>query len=318
MKPEHVAVIAAIRATPWAILPDYLAAIEAIAARALDSDVLALLAEDGHRARMDDARAAVAAVGQPLRGSRGSTLRDGVALVPVVGTIFPRASLIGASTGGTSLDSLMHDVRVAQQAEDVERIVMLVDSPGGMVSSVGEVADALRASEKPITAFVAGMGASLAYWLASQAREIVMDRSASVGSIGVVATQMRQEGPDQNGRRAYEIVSSGAPMKRPDVTTDEGRASVQAEVDAIEDVFVADVAAGRRVSTERVREAFGRGAMVPAARAVAVGMADRIGTLESVLAYREKEPRRTGQQSGSRRALALAQIETRRRSADRS
>jgi ClpP class serine protease len=318
MKPEHLAVIAAIRATPWAILPEYLAAIEAIAARAMDADVLAALAEDGHAARLDGAREAVAAVGQPLAGSRGSTVRDGVAVVPMVGTIFPRASLIGASTGGTSLDALMHDVRVAQQSEQVERIVMLVDSPGGMVSSVGEAADILRASTKPITAFVAGTGASLAYWLASQAREVVMDRSASVGSIGVVATTMRQEGPDQNGRRSYEVVSSGAPMKRPDVTTDEGRAAVQAEVDAIEDVFVADVAAGRGVSIERVREAFGRGAMVPAARAITVGMADRIGTLESVLAYRDKEPRRTGQLSGGRRALALAQIETRRRSADRS
>jgi ClpP class serine protease len=318
MNPEHMAVIAAIRATPWAILPEYLAAIESIAARALDAEVLAALAADGHADRMNVARSAVAAVGQALPGSRGSTLRDGVAVVPMVGTIFPRANLIGASTGGTSLDELMHDVRVAQQSDQVQRIVVLVDSPGGMVSSVGEAADTLRASAKPISAFVAGMGASLAYWLASQAQELVMDRSASVGSIGVVATTTRQEGPDQGGRRSYEIVSSGAPMKRPDVTTDEGRAAVQAEVDAIEDVFVADVAAGRRVSVERVREAYGRGAMVPAARAVAVGMADRIGTLESVLAYRDKETRRTGQTMGGRRALVAAQIETRRRSAYRS
>jgi ClpP class serine protease len=317
MKPDALAVIAAIRATPWAIVPEYLEAIEAIAARCLDAEVLARLAEDGHAARLDQARVAVAAVGQPMPGAQSATIRDGVAVVPMLGTIFPRANLIGASTGGTSLDALMHDLRLAERTEAVDRIVLMVDSPGGVVASLGEAADGIRLAQKPVTAFVSGMGASAAYWLASQAREVVMDRSASVGSIGVVATMSRQEGPDQNGRRAYEVVSSGAPMKRPDVTTEEGRAAIQADVDAIEAVFVADVAAGRGVSVERVRADFGRGAMVPAARAVSLGMADRIGTLESVLAPLNQGSRRTGQASGGRRALLAADIETRRRAAER-
>ncbi len=317
MKQEAAAVIAAIRATPWAILPEYLEAIEAIAARALDEDILKALSSDGHQASMDASRMAVAAVGRALEGTQMSTFRDGTAIIPVVGTIFPRASMIGASTGGTSLSSVMHDMRVAMRSEQVERIVMLVDSPGGVVSSLGEAADGIRASEKPVTAFVAGLGASAAYWLASQASEIVLDRSASVGSIGVLATVSRQEGTDQNGRRAYEIVSSGAPLKRPDVSTEEGRAAIQADVDAIEEVFVADVAAGRGVTAQRVRSDFGRGAMVPAARAVTAGMADRIGTLESVLAYGMKESGRTRKTSGGRRALYAAEIETRRRAAER-
>lgn len=315
MRNDTAALISAIRAQPWAILPEYLEAIEAIAARAMDSDVLRLLAGDGHEARMADSRGAVAAVGTRLEGSRDSTVRNGRAVVPMIGTIFPRASMINASTGGTSLDALMHDIRVAEASADVERIVLLVDSPGGVVSHVGEAADRLRAATKPVTAYVTGMGASLAYWLASQAGEVVLDRSASVGSIGVVATASRQEGPDADGRRSYEIVSTGAPMKRPDLTTEEGRAAIQAEVDAIEAVFVADVAAGRRVSADRVRESFGRGGMVTAARAVEIGMADRIGTLESVL---DQGTGRTRPTPGGRRALAAADLETRRRAADRS
>lgn len=317
MKQEAAAVIAAIRATPWAILPEYLEAIEAIAARALDADVLKLVANDGHQASMDQNRMAVAAVGRALDGSQMSTFRDGTAIVPILGTIFPRASMIGASTGGTSLSAVMHDIRLALQSEQVERIVLLVDSPGGVVSSLGEAADGIRAAHKPVTAFVAGMGASAAYWLASQAKEIVLDRSASVGSIGVVATVIRQEAADQNGRRAYEIVSSGAPMKRPDVSTEEGRAAIQADVDAVEEIFVADVAAGRRVTLDRVRKDFGQGAMLSAARAVSAGMADRIGTLESVLSQGTQESGRTRQQTGGRRALYAAEIETRRRAAER-
>lgn len=314
MRNDLQALISAIRAQPWAIVPEYLEAIEAIAVRAMDADVLQLLARDGHADSMDASRMAVAALGTRLDGSRGSTIRNGNAVVPMIGTIFPRASMIGASTGGTSLDALSHDLRVAEASADVERIVLLIDSPGGVVSHVGEAADMLRASTKPVTAFVTGMGASLAYWLGSQAREIVLDRAASVGSIGVVATTSRQEGPDASGRRAYEIVSSGAPLKRPDVTTEEGRAAVQADVDAIEAVFIADVAAGRRVTVEQVREKFGRGAMVPAARAVEVGMADRIGTLESVL---QQGSGRTPEKRGRSRALAAAELETRQRAAER-
>ncbi len=309
---EISALVAAIRAQPWAILPEYLEAIEAIAIRAMDSDILKLLSGDGHKESIDASRMAVASVGTRLDGSRMSTVRNGAAVIPLLGTVFPRASMVGASTGGTSLDALMHDIRVAQASADVERIVMVIDSPGGVVSSLGEAADTIRASSKPITGFVAGMGASAAYWLGSQVSELVLDRSASVGSIGVVATTSRQEAAGADGRRSYEVVSSGAPMKRPDLSTEEGRASVQREVDAIEAVFIADIAAGRRVDEERIRRDFGQGAMVSAARAVSVGMADRIGTLEVELS---KPYRRTGATGAGRRALATAQIETRRRAA---
>ena len=306
MKNELTALVAAIRAQPWAILPEYLEAIEAIAVRALDEDVLARVAADGHEALMAESRAAVAAVGRPLEGAAMSTLRGATAVIPVVGAIFPRASMVGASTGGSALSTIMRDVRVAWASAEVERIVMLYDSPGGVVSGLGEAAETLRASPKPITSFVTGTGASAAYWLASQAGEIVLDRSGRVGSIGGVASMSQQESADANGRRSYEIVSSGAPKKRPDPSTEEGRAAIQSEIDAIEDVFVADVAAGRGVSAARVRADFGQGAMVDAAAAVAVGMADRIGTLEGEL---KKDPGKTRARGAGSRARASADFE---------
>lgn len=315
MKNELSGLIAAIRAQPWAIMPEYLEAIEAIAIRAFDEDVLARVAADGHEARLTSMREAVAAMGRPLEGAQISMQRGATAVVPMIGTIFPRASMVGASTGGTDLATIMRDMRVASASSDVQRIVMLVDSPGGVVSGLGEAAEALRASPKPITAFVTGYAASAAYWLASQAGEIVMDRSAAVGSIGVIASMSRQEAPDAQGRRGYEVVSTGAPMKRPDPSTEEGCAVIQAQVDAIEAVFIADVAAGRGVQAARVRSDFGQGAMIDAQAAIAAGMADRIGTLEAELG-KSSGPTRT--QGAGRRARATADVETRRRAADRS
>jgi len=254
----------------------------------------------------------VAAVGSPLEGARLSTIRDGSAVVPVIGPIFPRATMLNSSAGGTGLDAIMRDFRVAQASSAVDRIVMLFDTPGGVVSGLGEAADAIRSSEKPVIAFVTGYALSAGYWLATQASEIVVDRSGAVGSIGVVATSSQQEAPGADGRREYQITSSNAPMKRPDLSTEEGRAALQADVDAMEAVFIADVARGRKVSAATVRAEFGRGAMVTAGPAVERGMADRIGTLEGVL----KGAGRTRQyQQGGRRALMAADIETRRRAA---
>lgn len=313
MNRELSAVIAAIRAERWAILPEYLEAIEAIALRAMQSDVLARVAADGHEARLTETRQAVAAMGERLDGSTTATVRDGAAVVPVLGPIFPRANMASSSAGGSGLDAIMRDFRVALNAPNVDRIVMLFDSPGGVVSGLGEAAEAIRASTKPVIAYVTGISASAAYWLASQASEIVMDPSASVGSIGVVATRSQQVGPDASGRVATEIVSSNAPLKRPDPNSEEGRAALQAEVDAIEAVFIGDVAKGRKVSTSTVRAEFGRGAMVAAKTAIEGGMADRIGTLEGVLG----KGRRTGPAgSGRSRALAAAEVETRRRAAE--
>lgn len=316
MRNDLNAVLAAIRCQPWAIMPEYLEAIEAIAMRALDAPVLALLSEDGHRERIAASMQAVAAIGTPLEGARMSTtVRDGVAVVPVIGPIFPRVSMINASAGGTGLDSIMHDFRVANASSSVERIVMLYDTPGGVVSGLGEAADGIRSSAKPVTAFVTGMAASAGYWLASQSREIVADRSAQLGSIGVVMSLSRQEQAGQDGRRVHEIVSSNAPNKRPDPSTEEGRAVLQDDVDRLEAVFMGDVARGRGVSLATVRAEFGRGASVAAARAVELGMADRIGTLEGVL----KSTRASGQVRGGRpRSLAFAELTTRQMSATRS
>lgn len=307
------AVLAAIRSQPWAILPEYLEAIEAIALRALDARALEQVAADGHEGRLSETRLALAAVGRPLPGSAMSTLRDGVAVIPVLGPIFPRANAMNSSAGGTSLDAIMRDLRVAEASAEVERTVMLFDTPGGVVSGVGEATAALRAATKPLTAYVSGMAASLGYWLASQASSIAMDPAASVGSIGAMMTVTRQVQPGADGRREWMVTSSNAPLKRADPESDEGRAELQAIVDAAEAVFIDDVAMGRRTSADTVKRTFGRGGMVAAKDAISRGMADELSTLEAMLGT---PSRRTGTSRGYRRAEA--ELDLRRRAANRS
>ncbi|EHM01415.1 peptidase, S49 family protein [Acetobacteraceae bacterium AT-5844] len=304
-------ILAAVRAQPWAILPEYLEAIEAVAVRLMTAPSLEALKIDGHAERHEANLQAVAAMGARLDGTRGGMIRNGVAALPVFGPIFPRAASMSLSSGGTSLDRLAADFRTAQAAEAVHHILLVMDTPGGVVSSeLSGMARMIAGSSKPVTVYVAGAAASAGYWLASQAGEIVMDELSVVGSIGVISSLSRQEVPDAAGRRGHEIVSSNAENKRPDPSTPEGRAAIQALVDSLEVEFIDTVAAGRRVSREAVLKDFGRGGLKAGRDAVKAGMADRLDTLEATLSRLERPL-----PAGGNRALAQRDHDMRQRRA---
>ena len=87
----------------------------------------------------------------------------------------------------TSYQELKEDIETAAKDKRVESIVLEIESPGGQVSGIHDAADAIFEARKakPVQAYVDDLCASGAYWLASQADEIVASRDAMVGSIGV-------------------------------------------------------------------------------------------------------------------------------------
>lgn len=276
-------------ATSWAILPERLPVIMEIAARE-NLDIEAVAARLGHD--LDNARAA--------------TIRDGVAIIPIEGTIFPRAGLFAQISGGVSTDEIAQDLATALDNPTVTGIVLAVDSPGGDVNGIAETAAMIRAAtaRKPIVAYVRDLGASAAYWIAAAADEVVVASTALVGSIGIVGTVAD---PSKQTTRSIEFVSSQSPHKRPDPTTQAGGARIQARVDELADLFIADVARYRGVTPETVAADFGQGDVLVGQRAVGAGLADRVGSFEGVVAElqaRAREPRRI---SGGGRMAAQAQ-----------
>jgi signal peptide peptidase SppA len=229
-----------------------------------------------------------AQLGRKLDNSHAVTTRDGVATIPVEGPIFRRADFFTQVSGATSIETLAQDLRVALDDPTVRAIVLAVDSPGGSVSGVGEFAAMVYAArgQKPLTAYVSHQGASAAYWIAAACDEIVVAPTAMVGSIGVVAAV---PDPTKQKARDIELVSSQSPRKRPDVTTEKGRAQLQATVDDIADQFIAAVATYRGVSPETVMADFGQGDVFVGQKAVDAGLANRVGTYEGTLAALQKE-----------------------------
>ncbi len=67
------------------------------------------------------------------------------------------------------LDSFANDFQQALNNPAISNIILHIDSPGGMVTGVHECAEMIYQArgKKPMTAYVSGMAASAAYWLAS-------------------------------------------------------------------------------------------------------------------------------------------------------
>lgn len=252
--------------SPWSIRDDALVEINAILSR-------------HERGEVADLQALQARIGRPLQNTQTMVLRDGVAVLPVVGPIMRYANLLTDISGATSLQVLATDFQAAVDNPQVRRIVLQIDSPGGQANGIGEFAQLVRSSPKPVTAYVGNSAASAAYWIASAAREVVVAKSAMLGSVGVVLSINKRS---QDG--TVDIVSSQSPHKRLDVNTADGKEQLQALVDGLAQIFVQDVAALRGVSVDKVLSDFGRGGVVLAADAIAAGMADRIGTFEGMMA----------------------------------
>lgn len=261
---------------PWAMTEIYLRAILEIAGREPGPALEHLRAEN--RTRLDGLQGKA---GTPLRGTASVTLRGDTAIVPVSGPIFPYANLFTAMSGATSLEQLAADFTMAIDSPQVSRVLLAIDSPGGQTNGIAEFATLVRDAQakKPVLAYVADQAQSAAYWIAAAAGKIYVAPTAQLGSIGVVGSVKPKDPND----KTVEIVSSQSPDKRPDVTTDAGRAQVQALVDRLAQEFVASVAANRGVTEAKVLADFGQGASLVGADAVAAGMADQVTTLERLL-----------------------------------
>ncbi|MHB0934892.1 MAG: S49 family peptidase [Armatimonadota bacterium] len=187
---------------------------------------------------------------------------------------------------GTSVSSMRARLREALADQSVSSILLYVDSPGGSVDGIADLADEIRAAarQKPLHAFIDGLGASAAYWLASSAGRITVSQTAHVGAIGVYATyQDTSKAEEMKGIKTTRIISSRSPMKALDPDTEEGRASIQSRVDTIADIFIKAVAKGRGVSAKTVEDEFGQGDTVTGKDAVERGMADAVGTLDDAI-----------------------------------
>lgn len=214
---------------------------------------------NGVRLSKQELSEAMAAAGQRApRGEDGYTIEaGGIAVVPVRGVIAQRASLFDDICPGRGTSAERISGTLAKLAEDpaVRAVLLDIDSPGGTVSGIPELADEIRqfgaATQRPIWAFTDGMAASAAYWLAAASDRVLASPSAQVGSIGIYSVlhdshrASETQGVDVHVLASGVHKGTGVPGTK--LTTAQ-LAGVQDGVDAIFELFRDDVATDRALS----------------------------------------------------------------------
>ncbi|MCP4209829.1 MAG: hypothetical protein GY767_22700 [Shimia sp.] len=173
--------------------------------------------------------------------------------------------------GNTAYMDIIAAMAAAENNPTVTNVDFYVDSPGGSIDGLFDAIAAMQLMTKPTRAIVSGVAASAAFAFAAAAGTIVAHNAADIlGSVGIVTTM-------RVNPNAVTITSTDAPKKRPDVTTEEGKAVVRGELDAIHELFVDVIATGRGTTARQVNADYGEGGVVLAGEALKRGMIDAIG-----------------------------------------
>lgn len=306
-------VVAWVRDQPWAILPEKLAVIldlirfRSEGGKLSDADIAARVgvARPHPDIYVTSEAEGIAAVqrGEPLAAATTGRARAGsVAVLPIFGVIAHRADALSEMSGGTSIERMTARYRQALADPAIGAVVFDVNSPGGGVYGVQELAAEIRsgARQKPHAWSVNGMAASAALWLASSAGRGFITSSSEAGSVGVYTAHEDLSGAlEQQGVKVEMIASSGEKIEQSPYQplSEEARQHLQGRVNEYAAQFEADVAKGRGVPVEQVRRDFGKGRVLGARAAVDVGMLDEIGSLEDAIRWASRQARSASQAS---------------------
>ena len=213
-------------------------------------------------------------------------VEDGVAVIPIEGVI-SRSGFWGCSTRGvaSALDQALED-------SSVRAILFAIHSPGGVAAGIKELSDSivLATRVKPCAAWVDGMCASAAYWLASATGRIYAGPSATVGSIGVLVRHMDLSGFYKANGIAFTYVTAGSykAVGNPETPlSDRDIGVMQARANQIYDMFSADVAEHMGLAMEQ-RETWADGRTFLGAEAEQLGLITaltptRLGAVRQIL-----------------------------------
>ena len=262
---------------PWAIQPEMLEEIQGIYLTHLRGEKI-------------DLKGVEARLGQPLNNARQDyEVRDGVAIIPAHGVLAKRMNMFMNISGGVSTELIARDIKAALADSEVQSIILDIDSPGGTVDGMQELAEVIFNSrgEKPIVAFTDGQMASAAYYIGAAADAIhISGDMVIVGSIGVVTRHIDvSKAEEKMGVKSTEIYAGKfkrvASQYEP--LSQEGRADIQERVDYMYSVFVKDIARYRGVTVDAVLDDMADGRVFIGRQAIDAGLVDGVSTFDGLV-----------------------------------
>lgn len=215
---------------------------------------------------------------------RPYAIEGSVAIVEIDGVMIRGLSIPGLVADTSDIAG---QVRRAAADKKVDGIMLAINSPGGYISGVYDLAEAIYAarSSKPVDAHIEELGASAAYWAASQAGKITASRDAEVGSIGVYAVVEDYSGLYEQYGIDVHVVSTGEKkglLVEGTKVTEEALAEVRESVESAFSLFREGIQRGRAAHYGRVSEVMD-GRVLISTKAVSAGLIDGIASRQEAI-----------------------------------
>lgn len=295
---QNYNLISSILAKPWLLDPRWAEANLALVASLLEgkavnlpSKPMATVPNDApeawqedlmHRPRVIDVSAGT--VKASFWHSFDEAPKGSLAMIPVIG---PISKYYNCGVPGSS--DITRWVKAADESSKIDGILLVFDTPGGMVDGTATLADAIKNCSKPTVGFVDdGMAASAGMWLISACDEIILSQKTDmVGSIGVY-TQLADfsERLKQMGIKLHEVYAPQSTEKNADYK--EGLKGnygpIQEELSFLAETFINTIKTNREGKLNLEQADPFKGKMFFAEEAISIGLADRIGTIEDAIA----------------------------------
>ena len=185
--------------------------------------------------------------------------------------------------GGPTADDVVEQIEAADEDEDVEALLVELNTPGGEVLPSDDIRRAAAAFDGPTVAYATDLCASGGYWIASGCDELWARDASLVGSIGVVGSRPNAAdladklGISYEQFTAGEYKDAGVPLRE---IEDHEREYLQGIIDGYYEQFVDTVSEGRDMDPEAVRETEAR--VYLGTDALDIGLVDELGTEDDV------------------------------------
>ena len=193
-----------------------------------------------------------------------------------------------ATGAEASAEFVVAAMRSAFEDNGSRAVVLLVNSPGGSPVQAGIIYDEIRRLKakhsKPVYAVVEETCASAAYYIASAADDIFVDKASIVGSIGVLMDGFGFTGTMEKLGVERRLLTAGENKGFLDPfspQTEAQRLHAQSMLDQIHQQFITAVKTGRGERLKITPDTFS-GLFWTGQQAVEMGLADKLGNLDYV------------------------------------
>ncbi|MCA7010936.1 MULTISPECIES: S49 family peptidase [unclassified Wolbachia] len=205
----------------------------------------------------------------------------GIAIIRIYGVLTKKTEAFDHILDMTSYENIHEEIESALEDKSIETILLDIDSPGGEVNGVFDLADFIYSArgKKRIIAIANDDAYSAAYAIASSAEKVFVSRTSGVGSIGVIASHIDQSRFDERQGIKYTTIFAGSrknDLNPHEPMTSESLESLQKEVGRLYEMFLQLIARNRGLSIEKIRST--EAGLYFGEKAVEIGLADGVTT----------------------------------------